>query len=416
MQKRVCIIDFSGTQIGVRILIDDQFEPIDLNLPWEVGFRQETDGILVACFGETLDRLNPNHPAEVRFTALDVHLKEITDVKTLECLFDAFLEEIFHRRLPEHGHPIEAMPVYVITPHQWKPVHRQQLRSVIKKNQSDSPVVGLTSSKLTFRGMLSQVLCLAACYQKAWMDILTKANEFHLFLIDFTRNDIIVYQMFCKQTEDSVTLELCDILRFPDYFMDIDNQISDVQKTLQMGKKNVPVAVAFSGRIDDDAKTIIDWLQAHCSATFLRLQEIATLSGGTELIHQFEETNLAKPLHFVYHFRFGVRLPDGEWVELVPKTWAPPYHRKKAFRVTGVLEEFDIHLYCGLSLSDNSSVHHLATLGIDYPKDSNFSSRNPMEFILSVTLNDSSHGTFTVHFPNPDEQKSVEFTVPALMD
>ena len=416
MQKRVCIIDFSGTEIRTGILIDDQFEPIDLKLPWKVGFRLETDNTLVSCFDKAFDQLDPNHPSEVRFTALDVHLKEITDVNTLECLFTAFLEEIFHRRLPEHGHPIEAMSVYVITPYQWKPVHRQQLRSVIKKIQSDSPVVGLTSSKLIFRGMLSQVLCLATYYQKAWIDILTNASEFHLFLIDFTRHDIIVYQMFCKQMENYITVELCDILRFPDYFMDIDNQISDVQKTLQTSRKNVPVVVAFSGRINDDAKTVIDWLQTLCSATFLGPQETATLSGGAELIHQFEGTNLAKPLHFIYHFCFGVRLPDGEWVELVPKTWTPPYHRKKAFRVTGALEEFDIHLYCGLSLSGNSDVHHLATLKIDCPEDSNFSSRNPMEFILSITLNDSSHGTFAVHFSNPDEQKSVEFTVPVLMD
>ena len=416
MQKSICLIDFSASEIQIRISDANPAKAVDFNLPWEVGFRQETEETLAACFGEALDRLDPNHPAEVRFTALDVHLKEITDVKTLECLFDAFLAEIFHRRLPEHGHPIEAMSVYVITPYQWKPVHRQQLRSVIKKNQSDSPVVGLTSPKLALRGMLSQVLCLAACYQKAWMDILTKANTLRLFLIDFVGNDIIVYQMFCKQMEDYVTVELCDILRFPDYFMDIDNQISDVQKTLQTGRKNVPVAVAFSGRIDDDAETIIDRLQAFCSATFLGFEEAATLSGGAALIHQFEETNLAKPLHFVYHFCFGVRLPDGKWVELVPKTWTPPYHRKKAFSVTGVPEEFAIDLYCGLSLSDNSDVHHLATLEIGYPKDSNFSSRNPAEFILSVILNDSSHGRFTVHFPNPDEQKSVEFTLPVLMD
>ena len=410
MQKRTCIIDFSGAEIRAGILIDDQFEPIDLKLPWEVGFRQETDNTLVPCFDEAFDQLDPNHPLEVQFTALDVHLKKITDVNTLECVFTAFLEEMFHRRFPDYGHSIESMSVYAITPYQWKSVHRQQLRSVLKKIQSDSPVARPTSLKLTFRGMLSQVLCLAACYQKAWMEILTKTNEFHLFFIDFTRHDIIVYQMFCKQMEDSVTVELCDILRFSDYFMNIDNQISDIQKTLQTDRKNLPVVVAFSGRIDD-AQTIIERLPTLCNATFLESKETATLSGGTALIHQFDGTNLANPLHFLYNFCFGIHLPDGEWVKLVPKSWIPPYHCKKAFRITGALEKFAIHLYCGLSLSDNSDVHHLATLEIG-----NFPSRNPMECILSVTLNNFSHGTFAVHFPNPDEQKSVDFTVPVLMD
>ena len=415
MQKSVCLIDFSADEIRIRILPADPSNAIDLNLPWEVGFRQEFDNTLVACFGEALDRLDPNRLAEVRFTALDVHLKEITDVKTLECLFTAFLEEIFHRRLPEYGHSIEAMPVYVIIPYQWKPVHRQQLRSVFKKIQSDSPVARFTSSKLTFRGMLSQVLCLVACYQKAWMKILTKTNEFHLFFIDFTRHDLILYQMICKQTENHITVELCDILRFSDYFMDIDNQISDIQKTLETERKNLPVAVAFSGRIDD-AQTIIERLPTLCNATFLESRETATLSGGAALIHQFDGTNLTNPLHFLYNFCFGIRLPDGEWVKLVPKAWIPPYHCKKAFRITGTLEKFAIHLYCGLSLSDNSDVHHLATLEIDSPEIGNFSSCSPMECILSVTLNDFSHGTFAVHFPNPDEQKSVEFIVPVLMD
>lgn len=417
MQKRICILDFSGTEIRAGILMNDQFESIDLSLPWEVGFREDTDATLIPCFGDAIGPIDPNRPTEVRFSALDVQLKDITDEQTLECLLDAFITEIFHRRLPEHGYPIEAMSVYIITPYQWKPVHRQQLRSAIRKNQSDSPRVGLTSPKLTVRGMLSQVLCLVVCYQKAWMELLTEANGLHLFLIDFVRNDMLIYQMFCKHTEDTVSVVLCDILRFPDYFIDIKNRISDIQKTLQTDSGKVPVTVAFSGRVnDDDAKTIIEGSKALCSATFLGSQEAATLSGGAELIHQFEKADLAKSLHFVYHFRFGVRLPDNEWVELVPKKWQPPYHHKKAFRVTGVLEAFTIDLYCGLSLSRNSDVHHLATLEIDYPKDSNFSSRNPAEFILSVTLKDASRGTFTVHFPYPQEPRSVEFAIPVLMD
>ena len=101
-------------------------------------------------------------------------------------------------------------------------------------------------------------------------------------------------------------------------------------------------------------------------------------------------------------------------IELVPKTWTPPYHRKKAFRVTGTRNKIYIPLFCGMSLSDNSDVHHLATIEIDYSED--FPSRNSDEFILSLTLNDATHGTFTVHLPSPREPISVEFMVPVLMD
>ena len=160
----------------------------------------------------------------------------------------------------------------------------------------------------------------------------------------------------------------------------------------------------------------IELLQARCSATFLEPQETATLLGGAELARQFEEKNLEKPLHFVYHFCFGVRLPDGKWVELVPNTWAPPYHRKKAFRVTGDVTEFDVHLFCGLSMTENSDVLHLATLEIVPQENKKYTLNSPMEFILSVTLNDATHGTFVLHLPNPQETKSVEFTVPVLMD
>ncbi|MDE0086339.1 MAG: hypothetical protein OXU23_11535, partial [Candidatus Poribacteria bacterium] len=145
-------------------------------------------------------------------------------------------------------------------------------------------------------------------------------------------------------------------------------------------------------------------------------QETATLLGGAELVRQFEEKNLEKSLHFVYRFCFGVRLPDGKWVELVPNTWTPPYNRKKAFRVTGDVKEFNVHLYCGLSMTPNSDVHHLATLEVVPPETKKYTLNSPMEFILFVTLNDAAHGTFTLHPPNPQRTQSVEFTVPVLMD
>ena len=411
MQKRVCVIDLSGTEIRAGISIDDHFELIDLNLPWEVGFRQETEDTLIACFGEAFDRLDTNHPAEVRFMALDVHLKDIDDVQTLQCIFSAFLEEIFHRRLPEHGYSIESLSVYVITPYQWKSVHRQLLRSVFKRIEGEYSVAGFNAPKVFLRNILSQILCLSIYFQK---HIFARS---YLFLIDFTRHDLILYQLFCEQLANSVKVELRDMLRFTDFFMDVEKQVSDVQSVLQTVGIILPISVGFSGRIEDaDTKPIVELLKARCSATFPQTQETATLLGGAELIRRFEEKSLVKPIHFVYQFCFGVQLPDGKWLELVPKTWEPPYHRKKAFHITGVLEKFDVHLFCGLSLTETSDVHRLATLEIDFSDDSNFSSRNPAEFILSITLDDFTHGRFTAHFPHTHEPKSVEFTVPVLMD
>ena len=424
MQKSVCIIDFSGTEIRIGMLIDDQFESIDLNLPWKVGFRQETDGTLVACFGKAFKRLDSNDPAEVRFTELDVHFKDITDEKTLGCLFSAFFEEIFHRLLPVNEYPTDAVSVFVITPYQWKPLHRQQLRSALrrienvrKRIERNVPFIVSSFSHVTLRGMFSQILCLTVYHQKAWEDILTTANKLYLFLIDFTRHDLILYHLVCEQSADCVKAELCDILRFPAFFRNTKKMALNVQSTLQKVEDNLPVAVVFSGKIDDpDAKYIIELLKSGGSATFLDMQANASLIGGAELIQQFERNNIVKPLHFVYHYCFGVRLPDGKWVELVPKTQTPPYHRKKAFHFTGLLEKFDISLFCGLSLTDNSDVHRLTALEIDYPDDNDVSSRKPPEFILSITLNDSFHGIFAVQYPNSSETRSVEFKIPVLME
>ena len=102
---------------------------------------------------------------------------------------------------------------------------------------------------------------------------------------------------------------------------------------------------------------------------------MATLLGGAELVRQFEKKNLERPLCFVYGFCYGVRLPDGKWVELVPKTSTVPYQRKKAFRVTESFEKLDVQLFCGLSLTDNSEVHHIATLEITPPENENIQRR-----------------------------------------
>ena len=415
-RKSVCIIELSAPEIRCAIFTDGQFENVDLKLQWDVGFQQKGNGTLTACFDDTLAQLDSNSPREVRFTELDLFLKEITDIEVLTCLFQAFFEEIFHRRLPEHGYPVEAMSVYFITPYQWSFVHRQQLRQAFKRIENNSRGTRLTPSNMTLRSLFSQALCLVVHYQEAWENRLTDTSKLHLFLIDFTRYDLILYQLTCDQLVDYVMVELCDILRIPDFFMDVEKKVLEVSRVLKTVEEILPVTVGFSGNINPQARAIIELLQARCSVTFLEPQETATLSGGAQLVQQFEEKNLVKPFHFVYHFCFGVRLPDGNWIELVPKMWTPPYHRKKAFRVTGALEKIHISLFCGLSLADKSDVHRLATLEIDYPMNNNSSSRNSPEFILSVTLDDFTHGTFAVHFPNSHEPSSVEFTVPVLMD
>ena len=421
MQKRICIFDFSAPEIQVGVLVDKHFEVIDFNLPWEIGFQTGTDGTLIACFEKALDQLDANHPTVVRFAELDAHFKEITDAETLQCLFYAFFEEILHRRLPEYGYTIEAISVYVIIPYQWKPMHRQELRRAFKRIKSNSGGEGFSPPNLMLRSILSQVLCLAVYYQKTWEELLANENELHLFLVDFTRHDLVLYRLSCEQSADYIKVELCDILRFPRPPTDIERQVSDVQNVLKAIGKTVPIVVGFSGAIGHLGRAIIELLHARLSVNFLKPQETAALLGGAELISQFEVPrdtgrSPAKPFHFVCDFCFGVRLPDGQWVELIPKGWTQPYHRKKAFRVTGTFEKFNIHLFCGLSLTDNSDTHHLAMLEIDAPENSNFSSRNPQEFILSVTLEEPTCGTFAVHLPGQSELKTAEFTVPVLMD
>lgn len=409
MQKRVCIINLSASEIQIKVLADPECEAISFSLAWDVGFRQEYKGRLVACFGEAFESLDSNNPNEIQFPNLNVVLQDLTDAETLECIFNAFFDEIFQRRLSE-----EALSVYVITPYQWKSIQRQLLRKTLKSIRHNLLGPGLNSADVVPRCLISQILCLIVCYQETWEGLLTRENELQLFLVDCARQDLILYQLVCKQLPDYLTVELSDSLQFPDFFMNMKKNVSDLQRIFKNVEEKPPIVIGFSDMVKDNAKNMIELLQSRCNATFIQPQEDATLFGGTKLVQQFTAENVAKPLHFVYNFCFGVQLPDGRWVELVPKTWTPPYHRKKAFRVTGTLNKIYIPLFCGMSLSDNSNVHHLATIEIDYSED--FPSRNSSEFILSVTLNDTTHGVFTIHFPSPREPISVEFKVPALMD
>lgn len=407
MQKQTCIIDFSGTEIRSGIFTDEQFQTIDLNLPWDIGFRQE-DEKLVACFGEELKRIDPNQPNEVSFTTLDIKLKDISDSKALNCLFGTFIEEILHQRLREHGYDIQDMSVYVITPYQWKRTHREHLRKSFKRVCRELPTASFISSNVKLRGLLSQILCLTIFFLK---DISNTYSELQLCLIDFTRRNLILNQLCCTETSDSMNVELCDIICLTDYFRDVSISVSELQSIIQRQEDNVPIVVGFSGRIDDDvAETTMRLLQERCTAIYLEPQQIAALLGSAELTQQFEEKTLEKPIHFTHAFCFGVQMPDGRCYELIPKTWTPPYTRKKAFRVSNNEEKFDVYLICGLSVTERSDVHNIATLEID------LTDQNVKDFVLSVSLHSSANGTFAVHLPNSQEQSSMDFSIPVLMD
>ena len=407
MQKQTCIIDLSGTEIRAGMLTDGQFQTIDLNLPWDIGFRKEDD-TLVACFGEELKGIDTNRPNEVNFTTLDVKLKDITDPKALNCLFGAFIEEIIHQRLREHGYDIQDMSVYVITPYQWERTHREHLRKAFKQFSSELPVAAFITSNVKLRGLLSQILCLTIFFLK---DISNTHNEFLLYLIDFTRKNLILYELYCIESSDSMNVELRDIYCMTEYFMDVSTSVSKLQSIIQETGDNVPVVVGYSGRIDDDvAITTIRLLEGRIPAIYLEPQKTAALLGGVELTQQLEEKTLEKPLHFTHAFCFGVQLPDGKCYELVPKTWTPPYTRKKAFRVSNNKDKFDVDFICGLSVTERSNVHHIAKLEID------LIDQISRDFVLSVSLHSFSQGTFSVHFPNSLETSSIDFTVPVLMD
>lgn len=406
MQKQTCIIDLSTTEITAGMLTDGQFQTIDLNLPWDIGFQQQID-TLVPCFGEELRGIDANRPNEVNFTTLDVKLKDITDPKALNCLFEAFIEEILYQRLREHGYDIKDMSVYIITPYQWTPIHREQLRKAFKRVSREHPTVSFISLHVKLRGLLSQILCLTIFFIK---DISNTHNEFLLYLIDFTRHNLILYQLYCKESSYSINVELRDMICLTDYFMDVSTSVSELRRIIQKSEDNVPVVVGYSGRIDDVAKTSIRLLEGRIQAIYLEPQQTAALLGGAELIQQFEEVNLEKPLHFTHDFCFGVQMPDGKCYELVSKTWTPPSTCKKAFRISNHEDKFDVRLLCGLSVTERSYVSHIAKLEID------MIDQISKDFVLSVSLHSSSHGTFSVHLPNSLETSSVDFTVPVLMD
>ncbi|RKU25052.1 hypothetical protein C6497_16900 [Candidatus Poribacteria bacterium] len=410
MQKRICIINLSAPEIEITVLANCELEEINFTLPWKVGFRQQEDGTLLAFIGDEVDRLDANNSNEVLFSDLDIFIRHITDPETLALIFSAYCEEIFQQRLSK-----EALSVYVITPYQWQFVHRHQLRKILKSTINNIQDDELNPPNVIFRGMINQILCLINCYRKNLEELLVDTSELQFFLIDIARQDVILYQLFCKKFSVYVSVELSNVFRFPDYILNTPKLVSDINKECHAVEETVPVVFGFSGRIDDGT-VIIEELKSHCDATFFEPQGGTTLLGGTKLIQHFSEKSDATPIHFIYRFCFGVQLPNGKRVELVPKTWTPPYNSKRAFRVTGSLNKIHIPLFCGMSLTDSSDVHHLTTIEIDYSNDDPFATRNTDEIILSITLNDATHGTFKAIFSSPREPISIDFTVPVLMD
>lgn len=410
MQKRICIINLSEPEIELTVLPNHTLAEINFTLPWKVGFRQQEDGTFLAFIGDEVERLDPNNFNEVLFTDLDIFIRHITDPETLTRIFTAYCEEIFLQRLSK-----EALSVYVITPYQWQFIHRHQLRKTLKSTINIIQDDGLNPPNVIFRGMINQILCLINSYRENLEELLVDTNELQFFLVDIARQDVILYQLVCKKHMVYVSVELSNVFRFSDYILNTPKLISDINKECHAVEETVPVVFGFSGRIDDGT-VIIEELKSHCDATFLEPQVGTTLLGGTKLIQHFSEKSDATPIHFIYRFCFGVQLPDGKRVELVPKTWTPPYNSKRAFRVTGLLDKIHIPFFCGMSLADSSDVHHLTTIEIDYSNDDPFATRNTDELILSATLNDDTHGTFTVIFPRPREPISIDFTVPVLMD
>ncbi len=410
MSKYACIINLSAPEIQVVVLDDSQLNDTNISLSWNLGFQKKSDGNLASYFGKDIIKLDPNHPTEVRFRDLYAKFKGIKDTEVLECFFNAYFEEIF-KQLPENEYSI-----YTITPYHWTPIHRQHLRKAIKQIKLEAPVAFLKHTKVTHQGMLSQILCLSAYYQRMLSDILTDSKKCHLFMIDFTESDFVVYQTLCCQLDNIAKIELTDVLQFT--YLDTESKITSLQKILEQFEGDLPIVIGFSGRIVDNniALSLIPLLQSRCNALFFEPQETATLLGATELVKQFQEKNTQKNIHLIYHFCFGVQFPDGKLFELAPANWAPSYHRKRAFQVTGDVEKFYVHLVCGLSMKKNSDVLRLATHQIIPPEDKRYNFRSPMEFLLSVTLNDYTHGTFGLHLPNSDNQKSIDFTVPVLMD
>ena len=410
MQKRVCIINFSASEIGIAVLANRGLQEINFTVPWKVGFQQQEDETMFVCFGDKVDRLDANNSNEVLFPDLDIFIRHITDPETLARIFTAYCEEIFLRRLSK-----EALSVYIIIPYQWQTVHRQQLRKTVKSTIENIQDDELNPPNVIFKGLINQILCLINCYQEDLEELLVDTYELQFFLVDISRQDVILYQLVCKKLLGYVSVELNKVLRFPDYIFNTPKLVTDIEKEWHAVEETVPVVFGFSGRIDD-ATVIIDQLKSKCDTTFLEPQGGTTLLGGTNLIQYFSGKSDAIPIHFVYRFCFGVQLPDGKWVELVPKTWTPSYSRKRAFRLTGTLNKIHIPLFCGMSLTDNSDVHHLATIEIDYSKDDPITTHKSDEIILSITLNDVTHGTFAVNFPSPRESISVDFAVPVLMD
>jgi len=452
MGEEICVLDYSAPEILACLLRSPEIQHLELNLPLEVGFQQRDDGSLIACFGDAFKHLDPNAKNTVRFPELEIYMKELADEVTLEAIFKAFASEIFERRLPDMGYfqDAQATELYVIMPHQWQVVHREQLRQALKQYRP----------KLTLKGCVSEVFCAIAYYlfrddkHAELTNALTDTGELDLFIFDFRIHELKIWHVSCCQTESEHIFDIQDVRLYPNYLFEEKKKfVSSINAFIRTAPKSKEhVALRGFGVIEPQREEFVKSLlaQYHGFAEEDNIESKIDLSpfkphynvcleGLATLIDFLKnEERLKKNLCFKYQFCFGIRLPvakfgtsalssansdeavypDQKFVEILPKNSTPPCESKRAFRLTGRTETFYLDLLCGLTLAENSCVIHLASHDVsfdDYRGETMCSPSNgSLEFIVSVELEDYTKGKFSVILPQGKTQMT-EFTVPTLM-
>ena len=212
MKNKFCVIDLSATEIMAGVFVDGQFQPLVPNLTWNIGFRQESNGNLIACFDDRFNELDSNKPNEVRFPDLDLHLQEVIDNKALDCFLKALFEEIFKRLSGQFGSFIDAereIALYIILPCYWSATHRVQLRKTLRFN--------FPQWKLS--ACFNQLLCVSIYARRNWIELFDQSENLSLLILTSTKRDLILNKLACYREQECDRVELQDVLRYPDHFM-----------------------------------------------------------------------------------------------------------------------------------------------------------------------------------------------------
>lgn len=436
MEKEIYALDFSAPEILACSLHLPEVQHLELNLPWEVGFQGRDDGSLIACFGDDFKNLDPNAPNTVRFPDLEIYLKELRDELTLGSIFDAFAVEILEKRLPEMGYlrNEKSAELYVITPYQWQAVHRVQLRQALKSYHVASSLRGdtfHTGSRITLKSCVSEIFCAIAYYffrsdnRSELTNALADSGEPDLFIFDFRKHELKIWLVGCSQTESEQIFEIRDIRIYPDYLFEEEEEliqaINAFIKAEQRSKEQTVLrgfGVIDPQRVEFVTSLLAQYYEEEVTSQFdlsaFESHYNAPLEGLAALIECLKnEGGLPKDLCFKYQFCFGVRLPNQKFVPILSTDATPPCERKRAFRLTGQAETFYLDLFCGLSLTQNSGVIHLASHDVSFSEE--MRKDGSLEFIVSVELEDYTKGRFSVILPQGETQ-TTEFFVPALMD